>query len=53
MISPVYSSVNQFPQAIQNAIEMKQISTTMSEINDSHEHRKEETDEINREVYNG
>ena len=51
-ISPVnYATVNQFPLQAQQALEMKQISTTMSEINDSHEQRKEETDEINQQTY--
>lgn len=48
-----YASVNDFPQQVQEALEMKGISTSMSEIQNSHEQRQEETDEINQQTYNG
>ena len=52
-ISPVhhYATVNEFPIKVQEAMEMKQISTSMSEMNDAHEQRKQETDEINKQTY--
>ncbi len=51
-ISPVtYGTVNQFPSDVQKALEMKQISTSMSEMNDAHEKRKEETDAINEQTF--
>ena len=54
MVSSVtFSSVYEFPQKAQEALEMKGVSTAMSEINKSHEERKKETDEINRQVYKG
>ncbi len=46
-----YTTVNEFPIQIQQALEMKQISTSMGEMNDAHERRKEETDEINAQTY--
>jgi hypothetical protein len=48
-----YYSVNDFPQQVQEALEMKGISTSMSEIQNSHEQRQEETDEINQQTYSG
>jgi hypothetical protein len=51
-IPPVnYVTVNEYPIKVQHALEMKQISTSMSEMNDAHEKRKEETDEINRQIF--
>ena len=51
-ISPVsYTTVNEFPIKVQQALEMKQISTAISEINDSHDQRKEETKEINEQTF--
>jgi hypothetical protein len=50
-ISPVnYTTVNEFPIQVQQALEMKQISTSMSEMNESHQKRKEETDAINEQA---
>jgi hypothetical protein len=51
-ISPVnYPTVNEFPHKVQEALIMKQISTSISEMNDSHEKRKEETDAINEQTF--
>jgi hypothetical protein len=51
-IPPVsYATINEFPIKVQEALEMKQISTSISEMNESHEKRKEETDEINKQTF--
>jgi hypothetical protein len=52
-ISPTYHypTINEFPIKVQQALEMKQISTSMSEMNDAHEKRKEETDAINEQTF--
>ncbi len=52
-ISPInyYATVNDFPIKVQQALEMKQISTSISEMNDAHEKRKEETDAINEQTF--
>ena len=52
-ISPIYHypTINDFPIKVQHALEMKQISTSMSEMNDAHEKRKEETDAINEQTF--
>jgi hypothetical protein len=46
-----YATVNEFPIQAQQALEMKQVSTSMSEMNDAHENRKKETDEINARTF--
>ena len=46
-----YATVNEFPVHVQQALEMKQISTSMNEMNDAHEKRKEETDAINAQTF--
>jgi hypothetical protein len=46
-INPV--TVNDYPIQVQQALEMKSISTSMSQINDAHEERKKEIDEINQQ----
>jgi hypothetical protein len=46
-----YSTVNDYPLQVQQAMEMKGISTTMSQINEAHEERKKEIDEINQQSY--
>jgi hypothetical protein len=52
MVSPVtYSSVNQFPQAIQNEAIRHGISITINDMNTAHEERKEELKEIDSSVY--
>jgi len=52
-ISPTtpYYSVNDLPLQVQEALEMKGISSSMSEIQNSHEQRQEETDEINQQTW--
>ena len=53
MVSPItYSSVNEFPQAIQNEAIRQGISITIDEMNAAHEQRKEELKEIDSSVYN-
>ena len=47
------ASLHHYPEAVLRAAEMSQVGQTMSQINEAHEQRKEETDEINQEVYNG
>ena len=41
-----YPTVNDFPLDVQKAAEMKSIETTISQMNEAHEERKKETDEI-------
>ena len=52
MVNPIsYPTVNDFPQAVQEALEIKGISTTMSEIQNSHEQREQQTDEIYEQIW--
>jgi hypothetical protein len=46
-----HNTVNQFPSKVQHDLEMKQISSSISEMNDAHQKRKEETDEINKQTF--
>jgi hypothetical protein len=46
-----YTTVYEFPIQVQQALEMKQISNSMSEMNNAHEKRKEETDAINEQTF--
>lgn len=46
-----YPTINDFPSAAQKALEMKGIETSMSQINEAHEERKKETDEINKQIF--
>ncbi|HEY5236463.1 MAG TPA: hypothetical protein VIJ14_09820 [Rhabdochlamydiaceae bacterium] len=51
-ISPVnYSTISDYPIQIQHTQEMNQISTSIGQMNDAHEQRKKETDEINNQTY--
>ena len=51
-INPVsYSTVNDYPLQVQQAMEMKGVQSTMSQINEAHEERKKEIDEINQQTY--
>lgn len=52
MINPIsYPTVNDFPPAVQEALEIKGISTTMSEIQNSYEESKQQTDEIYEQIW--
>ena len=53
MVSPVtYGSVYEFPRQIQESLEMQGVSSTMADINASHEQSKEAIQEIDSSVYN-
>jgi hypothetical protein len=46
-----YTTIADYPIQIQHTQEMNQISAAMGQMNDAHEQRKKETDEINQQTY--
>ncbi len=51
-IAPIsFNTVNDLPLKAQQDLEMQGISSSMREINDAHEQRKEELDQINQQSY--
>jgi hypothetical protein len=45
-----YNTFNNLPPEVQDELETKSSSTAISQMNADHEHRKEETDEINQQA---
>lgn len=53
-IPPVgFHTVNDYPLQFQKELEMKGVTTAINQINESHEERKKEIDEITRQIFSG